>query len=88
MQPAFGGEPVRVQSDEVQGLGARLEQAPGALEVSALVVVIVLVLVYFHVNEPVVEGYHEVYASIVPLSPVKPHGGCALKSQARGLQEA
>ena len=54
-RPAFGHEPVRVQSDDVQRFGARLKQTPRALKVSALVVLGVLTLVHFYVNEPVLK---------------------------------
>ena len=70
------------------GTWGNFEQAPSALQVSALVVVNVLVLVHFHVNEPVVKRHHKVDPRIVALCPVKPHCDLALELEARGLQEA
>ena len=76
--PATDGELVRVETDQVQGRGCRLEQAPIALEVIALIVFSVLVLVYFYIYKPVVNLHHEFDAAIKPLCPVEPDHDLAL----------
>ena len=70
--PAVASELVRVEPDEVQGLGAGLEQTPSTLQVSALVVVHVLVLVHLDIYEPVVERKDKVDPGVVALCPIEP----------------